>query len=47
LEEKVIPVTCGNSGLEKVLVLQFAKHNPKEIWLGGRSEAKAKFRDYR
>src|SRR5687768_9558515 len=41
LKGKVILVTGGNSGLGKESVLQFAKHNPKEIWLGARSEAKA------
>ncbi|KAL5598152.1 hypothetical protein FOBRF1_011945 [Fusarium oxysporum] len=35
-------LTGGNSGLGKESVLQFAKHDPKEIWLGARSEAKAK-----
>ncbi|KAL9565715.1 hypothetical protein ACKAV7_009897 [Fusarium commune] len=42
LKDKVILVTGGNSGLGKESVLQFAKHDPKEIWLGARSEAKAK-----
>ncbi|KAM5508910.1 short-chain dehydrogenase/reductase [Fusarium oxysporum f. sp. phaseoli] len=42
LKDKVILVTGGNSGLRKESVLQFAKHDPKEIWLGARSEARAK-----
>ncbi|KAF5968002.1 alcohol dehydrogenase Bli-4 [Fusarium bulbicola] len=42
LKDKVILVTGGNSGLGKESVLQFTKHDPKEIWLGARSEAKAK-----
>ncbi|VZI09784.1 unnamed protein product [Fusarium fujikuroi] len=42
LKDKVILVTGGNSGLGKESILQFAKHDPKEIWLGARSEAKAK-----
>ncbi|KAF4334005.1 alcohol dehydrogenase Bli-4 [Fusarium beomiforme] len=42
LKDKVILVTGGNSGLGKQSVLEFAKHNPKEIWLGARTESKAK-----
>ncbi|KAK4131655.1 NAD(P)-binding protein [Trichocladium antarcticum] len=41
LEGKVILVTGGNSGLGKQSILELAKHGPKEIWLGARSEAKA------
>lgn len=41
LEGKVILVTGGNSGLGKRSILEFAKHGPKEIWLGARSPSKA------
>lgn len=33
--------STGNAGLGKETVLQLAKHNPKKIFLGARSEAKA------
>lgn len=42
LRGKVILVTGGNSGLGKQSILEFAKHDPKEIWLGARTESKAK-----
>ncbi|CAG7969999.1 unnamed protein product [Penicillium olsonii] len=41
LAEKVILVTGGNAGLGKESILQLAKHNPKKIFLGARSESKA------
>ncbi|KXH67161.1 short-chain dehydrogenase/reductase, partial [Colletotrichum salicis] len=41
LKGKVILVTGGNSGLGKQSILEFAKHNPKEIWLGARNPSKA------
>ncbi|KAK5056166.1 hypothetical protein LTR84_012719 [Exophiala bonariae] len=41
LSGKVILVTGGNVGLGKESILQFAKHNPKTIYMGSRSETKA------
>lgn len=41
LEGKVILVTGGNSGLGKQSILELAKHNPAEIFLGARSTKKA------
>ncbi|KAH7234365.1 hypothetical protein B0J15DRAFT_517323 [Fusarium solani] len=41
LKGKVILVTGGNSGLGKQSILELAKHNPQEIWLGARSHKKA------
>ncbi|KAH0366247.1 oxidoreductase, partial [Aureobasidium melanogenum] len=42
LSGKVIIVTGGNTGLGKESVLQFAKHNPSQIYLAARTESKAK-----
>ncbi|USP80367.1 hypothetical protein yc1106_07641 [Curvularia clavata] len=41
LEGRVILVTGGNSGLGKQSILELAKHNPAEIWLGARNNSKA------
>lgn len=41
LSGKVILVTGGNSGLGKESILQFAKHNPRQIIMGARSQSKA------
>ncbi|KAL2063694.1 hypothetical protein VTL71DRAFT_5499 [Oculimacula yallundae] len=41
LSGKVILVTGGNSGLGAESVLQLAKHNPSQIYLAARTEAKA------
>ncbi|KAH6874148.1 hypothetical protein B0T10DRAFT_499208 [Thelonectria olida] len=41
LQGKVVLVTGGNSGLGKQSILELAKHNPQEIWLGARSRTKA------
>lgn len=41
LSGKVILVTGGNNGLGKESIIQFAKHNPKKIYMGARNEAKA------
>ncbi|KAH8654326.1 hypothetical protein BGZ61DRAFT_500566 [Ilyonectria robusta] len=42
LSGKVILVTGGSSGLGKESILQLAKRNPANIFMGARSEAKAK-----
>ncbi|EON99713.1 putative short-chain dehydrogenase reductase protein [Phaeoacremonium minimum UCRPA7] len=42
LEGKVILVTGGNSGLGKQSVLEFARHEPAQIWLAARDSDKAK-----
>ncbi|KXJ84629.1 hypothetical protein Micbo1qcDRAFT_199100 [Microdochium bolleyi] len=41
-KDKVILVTGGTSGIGQQSVLEFAKHEPKEIWLAARNAAKAK-----
>ena len=41
-EGKVILVTGGNSGLGKQSVLEFARHEPAQIWLAARDSDKAK-----
>ncbi|KAK7178565.1 retinol dehydrogenase [Paraphaeosphaeria sporulosa] len=41
LSGKVIFVTGGNSGLGKESILRFAKHNPRQIIMGARSQSKA------
>lgn len=42
LDGKVILVTGGNIGLGRQCVLEYARHNPAEIWLAARSSTKAK-----
>lgn len=41
LNGKVILVTGGNSGLGKQAILEYARHNPSQIWLAARSLEKA------
>ena len=41
LDGKVILVTGGNNGLGKHSVCEYARHNPKQIWLGARNLAAA------
>lgn len=40
LSSKVIIVTGANSGTGKASVIELAKHNPKRLYLGARSQAK-------
>lgn len=42
LEGKVILVTGGNVGLGKQAILEYARHNPRQIWLAARNLDKAK-----
>ncbi|EQL01712.1 short-chain dehydrogenase/reductase [Ophiocordyceps sinensis CO18] len=42
LEGKVILVTGGNIGLGKQAILEYARHNPRQIWLAARNLDKAK-----
>lgn len=42
LEGKVVLVTGGNIGLGQQAVLEFARHNPRQIWLGARNLDKAR-----
>ncbi|KPM36632.1 hypothetical protein AK830_g9925 [Neonectria ditissima] len=42
LNGKVILVTGGNAGLGKQCVLEFARHNPGQIWLAARNLEKAR-----
>ncbi|KAH7151902.1 short-chain dehydrogenase/reductase [Dactylonectria estremocensis] len=42
LTGKVILVTGGNAGLGKQAILEFSRHNPKQIWLASRNLEKAK-----
>ncbi|KXJ89472.1 hypothetical protein Micbo1qcDRAFT_165556, partial [Microdochium bolleyi] len=41
LQDKVILVTGGTSGLGKQSILELARHEPREIWLGARNATKA------
>ena len=41
LKDRVILVTGGNIGLGKQSVLEYAKHNPAQIWLAARNTSKA------
>ncbi|KAF2685639.1 NAD(P)-binding protein [Lentithecium fluviatile CBS 122367] len=42
LDGKVILVTGGNIGLGKQCILEYARHNPAQIWLAARNLEKAK-----
>ncbi|KAH7125217.1 retinol dehydrogenase 14 [Dendryphion nanum] len=42
LEGKVILVTGGNIGLGKQTIIEYARHNPAQIWLAARNLEKAK-----
>lgn len=41
LEGKVILITGGNTGLGKQSAIEFARHNPRAIWLASRDISKA------
>ncbi|KAL3448211.1 hypothetical protein BJX65DRAFT_307486 [Aspergillus insuetus] len=41
LKDKVILVTGANSGLGKQSLIEFAKHEPREIWLAARDPRRA------
>lgn len=41
LSGKVVLITGGNTGLGKQSVIEFAKHNPAELWLTARDLARA------
>jgi NAD(P)-dependent dehydrogenase (short-subunit alcohol dehydrogenase family) len=41
LEGKVIIVTGGNAGLGKQCILEYARHNPAQLWLVARTLQKA------
>ena len=41
LDGKVILVTGGNIGLGKQCILEYARHNPAQLWLAARSTTKA------
>src|SRR5262245_60500450 len=42
LEGQVILVTGGNIGLGKQCILEYARHNPAQVWLAARNLDKAK-----
>jgi NAD(P)-dependent dehydrogenase (short-subunit alcohol dehydrogenase family) len=42
LDGKVILITGGNIGLGKQCILEYARHNPAQIWLAARNIEKAK-----
>lgn len=42
LDGKVILITGGNIGLGKQCILEYARHNPAQIWLAARNLEKAK-----
>lgn len=42
LDGRVILITGGTNGLGKQSVIEFARHNPREIWLAARNVVKAR-----